>query len=345
MLRLVHRAENLRFRHPFTIAKGTKTHQPSLLVGLNLGPMWGFGEAPAISYYGVTVEGMQAVLETNRAAIERYALQDPERFWHFLHHLIPGENFLTCALDLAAWDLFGQMRRRPLHALLGLDPAGAPPTDFTIGLDAPEVMAAKVRERPWPVYKVKLGRPDDLDLLRAVRAATDAPLRVDANEGWTFEEAEKLLPELQQLGVVLVEQPLPKGETEAQQALKARSPLPLFADESCVAERDVKTCAAGFHGINIKLTKCGGLTPARRMAKEARALGLQVMLGSMNESSVGTAALAHLAPLADVLDADGPLLLAEDVADGLILRGAAWQPAAAPGLGVRLRRSKGPSTF
>ncbi len=340
MLRLRFRKDDLRFRHPFTISKGTKTHQPTLAVALNFGPAWGAGEAPAISYYGVTTDGMEAQLLRHQASIERYALQDPERFWHFLHHLMPGEHFLTAALDIAGWDLFAQLRRKPLYQLLGADIRQAPVTDYTIGIDTAEAMQARVLERPWPVYKVKLGAPDDLDHLRAIRAVTEAPLRVDANEGWTYDDAIRLLPELYRLGVVLVEQPLPKTETEAQQALKAQSPLPLIADESCVTEHEVAACVQGFHGINIKLTKCGGITPARRMIAQARQLGLQVMLGSMNECSIGTAALAHLAPLADFLDADGPLLLAEDLATGLTMEQHRWIPPAIPGLGIRLTPQK-----
>lgn len=345
MLKVLHRAEALRFRHPFTIAKGTKTHQPTLAVMLGFGPAWGVGEAPAISYYGVSVEGMAETLLQHKAAIERYALQDPERFWHFLHHLMPGQNFVIAALDMAGWDLFSQLRRKPLYALLGADPTRAPITDFTIGMDTPEAVQAHVRERAWPLYKIKMGRPGDIDLLRAVRAVTDAPLRVDANEGWTYDDALRLLPELQKLGAVLIEQPLSKTETEAQAALKAQSPLPLIADESCVEERDVAKCAAGFHGINIKLTKCGGITPARRMIAEARKLGLSVMLGSMNECSIGTAALAHLAPLVDFLDADGPLLLAEDLATGLVLEGHRWGLSGAPGMGVRATKEKVEAAF
>lgn len=345
MLRLLYRKETLSFRHPFTISKGTKTEQPTLAVALGFGPGWGAGEAPAIDYYGVSVAGMEAVLLQHKSAIERYALQDPERFWHFLHHLIPGEHFLTAALDIAGWDLFAQLRRKPLYALLGVQPGKAPVTDYTIGIDTIAAMQAHVQERPWPVYKIKLGTPDDIDRLRAVRAVTDAPLRVDANEGWTYEDALRLLPELQKLGVELVEQPLSKTETDAQIALKAQSPLPLIADESCVTEGDVAQCVNGFHGVNIKLTKCGGITPARRMIAESRKLGLSVMLGCMNECSIGTAALAHLAPLADFLDADGPLLLAEDLATGLELDKYCWKLSSAPGLGVRLTAGKVPAAF
>ncbi len=336
MLQLQYRAASLPFKHPFTLSKGTKTHQETLVVSLAFaGRAAGLGEAPAIGYYNVTVAGMMEVLAKHKSSIERYALQDPERFWHFLHHLIPGENFLTAALDTAAWDLFAQLRRQSLQNLLGTAGKQSPQTDFTIGIDTPEAMAQKVKEMPWPVYKVKVGVPADIDNLRAIRAVTTAPLRVDANEGWTYEEALRLLPELEKLGVVLLEQPLKREDTEAQMALKAQSNILLFADESCVGEKDVATCAAGFHGVNIKFAKCGGLTPARRMITEARTLGLQVMLGTMNECGIGTAALAALAPLADFLDADGPLLLAGDLVTGLEMEDYRWVLSEHTGLGLR----------
>ncbi|NDC41605.1 MAG: dipeptide epimerase [Chitinophagia bacterium] len=310
MLQLKYEVVETPFRYPFTTHKGTKTHQPALMVSLGLGAYRGYGEAPAISYYNVTAEGMAALLESKRAAIERYALTDVGRFWHFLHHLIPGQHFLTAALDIAAWDLFAQMRRMPLYRALGIaHHPGSYLTDYTIGLDSAASMVEKIKENPWPVYKIKMGSDDDKALLQELRRHTDAPFRLDANEGWTAAQCLELLPELPSLGVELVEQPLHRDDTEGMAAVKAAATLPIFADESCVTEDMVAGCAAGFHGINIKLTKCGGITPALRMIKQARELGLKVMLGSMNEGVVGTAALAHLAPLADVLDADGPMLL------------------------------------
>jgi len=178
-------------------------------------------------------------------------------------------------------------------------------------------MITKLKAHPSAIYKVKLARPDDIDLLRRLRAETNAPFRIDVNEGWSYEETLLLMPELQALGVTLIEQPLPKDAWEEMQALKAQSAIPLFADEACVGEKDVVRCAAAFHGINIKLTKCGGITPALRMIREARTHGLQVMLGTMSESTIGTAAIVHMSSAADLLDADGPLLLAADHATGL----------------------------
>src|SRR5690606_2342203 len=202
-------------------------------------------------------------------------------------------------------------------AALGLDTPGTMVTDYTIGLDSAESMTAKLLAHPADVYKVKLARPGDIDLLRGLRSATTAPFRVDVNEGWSYEDTLRLLPELEALGVAVLEQPLPKTAWEEMEALKAQSRIPLFADEACAGEADVAKCAAAFHGINVKLSKCGGLTPAQRMITEARGLGLKVMLGSMSESSIGTAALLHLGAAADLIDADGPLLLAQDHASGL----------------------------
>ncbi|MDR3679921.1 MAG: dipeptide epimerase [Flavipsychrobacter sp.] len=335
MLQLQYYPFDLAFKHPFTISKGSKTHQPTLVVSLGLGNLRGYGEAPAISYYNVTVEQMIASLEAKRQVIERYALTDPNRYWHFLHHLLPGQNFLIAALDIAGWDLFAQLRRQPLYRLLGIDPANMPTTDYTIGLDTPEEMVRKMEELKWPIYKVKAGNPGDIDTLRLLRAHTNAPIRIDANEGWTFDEIKALLPELVKLNITMIEQPLPREEWEAMKELKAISPIPLFADESCRGEDDVKKCEDSFHGINIKLTKCGGITPALRMIKEAREIGLKVMIGSMNESTVGSAAVANIMPLADEADADGPLLLQEDVAAGLSYDNGKITLSDGPGLGIQ----------
>ena len=335
MLRVQYYSFDLAFEYPFTTHKGSKTSQPSLVVSLGMGNLVGYGEAPAISYYDVTVEKMIESLNAKKGVIERYALIDMNRFWHFLHHLLPGQNFLIAALDIAAWDLFAKLRRKPIYELLGLKWENIPITDYTLGMGTIDEMVNKMAAQPWPIYKIKVGCADDIDILRALRQNTDAPFRVDANEGWTFDEAKKLLPELEKLNVRLVEQPLKREETEAMKELKQLSNLPLFADESCRTEDDVKKCAEGFDGINIKLTKCGGITPAVRMIQEARTLGLKVMIGSMNESTIGSAAIANLMPLIDEVDADGPLLLKEDVAGGLKYDNGIISLSGGSGLGIQ----------
>lgn len=333
-LKISYKSISLPFRHPFTIAKGTKTHQPALLVQLEHMGVRGLGEAPAIAYYHIPVEKMIEDLEAKRVVLERFSYTDPERFWHFLHHLFPGNSFLVCALDMAGWDLYGKLRRKPLYACWGLDPLKMPMTDLTIGLDTPEKMLSKMKEQPWPIYKIKVGMEGDIEKLKLLRENTDAIFRVDANEGWTQAEAIEKINQMKSLGVELVEQPVGKEEKEAMKNLFEQSPLPLFADESCVSEKDVLSCKGHFHGINIKLTKCGGITPARRMIKEARSLGLKVMLGCMNESSIGSAAIAHLAPAADYVDMDGPLLLSEDAGNGLVYEQGRIILSQAPGLGI-----------
>ncbi len=324
----------LKFRHPFTISKGTKTHQPTLVVELEHLGLKGYGEAPAISYYNIPVEKMIADLEQKKLFIEKFAFTEPERYWHYLHHLLPHNHFLVCALDIAAWDLYGKMKNKKLYELWQGDTSRNPLTDYTIGIDSIDKMLAKLQETPWPIYKIKVGTPDDIAIVKALRQQTGAVLRVDANAAWTLETALQLIPQLAELGVELVEQPLAKDDWAGMKVLYKASPLPLFADEACVYEEDVEKCKDHFHGINIKLTKCSGLTPARRMIAKARELNLQVMVGCMNESTIGSAAIAHLLPFIDYVDMDGPLLLAEDVATGLGYQQGKISYGNGPGLGI-----------
>ncbi|MDE3250297.1 MAG: dipeptide epimerase [Bacteroidota bacterium] len=335
-MRLSYQSVSLPFVFPFTISKGTKTHQPSLIVELDFNGIKGYGEAPAITYYNISVEQMIATIEAKRPMIEKYALIDPERYWHYLHHLLPDNPFLVCALDIAAWDITGKLRQQPLYKLWNGEMNNAPLTDYTIGIDSIEKMTEKLLAKPWPIYKIKLGTKKDIAIIEALRKHTDAVFRVDANAGWTLSEALEIIPRLKELGVDLVEQPLAKDDWEGMQQLYKQSALPLIADESCVFEKDVEKCAGYFHGINIKLTKCSGITPARRMFQRARELGLKVMLGCMNESTIGSAAMAHLAPFVDYLDMDGPLLLAQDLATGITYDYGKFELSKEPGLGVQL---------
>lgn len=316
-MKLKYKTYNLPFTHPFTISKGTKTHQPTLITELEFMGIRGYGEAPAISYYNIPVEKMVEDLERKKIFVEKFAFSDPERYWHYLHHLFPANPFLVCALDMAGWDLFGKLKRKQLHELWNLDTTKSPVTDFTIGIDTIDNMVSKMKERPWPIYKIKVGVENDIEMVAALRKHTDAVFRVDANAGWTLEQALQKIPLLKQLGVEMVEQPLAKDNWDGMKTLFDQSALPLYADEACVFEADVEKCHQHFHGINIKLTKCSGITPARRMISRARELNMEVMVGCMNESSVGTAAIAQLAPLLDKVDMDGPLLLNEDTAAGV----------------------------
>jgi L-alanine-DL-glutamate epimerase-like enolase superfamily enzyme len=344
-LQLHYQKINLPFEYPFTISGGrTKTHQPSLVVALQLGNMTGYGEAPAISYYNITVEQMIKDIESKKTFIEKFAFTEPGRYWHYLHHLFPQNPFLVCALDMAAWDIFGKMHNQPLYKLWNTEclPAGGagqdvPLTDYTIGIDTIDKMVEKMQRKPWPIYKIKLGTVDDIKMVEVLREHTDAIFRVDANAGWTLNEALEKIPALKNLGVELIEQPLAKTNWDEMKILYLQSSLPLFADESCVFENDVETCAGCFHGINIKLTKCSGITPALRMIKNAGKAGLKIMMGSMNECTVGSAAIAHFLPQLDYVDMDGPLLLAEDIATGLQYSNGHVTISNEPGLGIRMK--------
>lgn len=334
---------DLPLRHRFTIARGSTQVQPTLVVELRDAGLSGFGEAVQTHYYGASIENMIAALEAVRPEIEAAHADDPPALWESLDSRLSANRFAQCALDLAVHDLWGKRRGEPVWKLWGLRLEGLPPSNFTIGIDRVETMVAKLREEPdWPVYKIKLGTPDDLEIVRALRAATPAPFRVDANCAWTAEETVRKSEPLRQLGVEFIEQPLPADAWSAMDEVFARSALPVIADESCETEAHVDRCAGKFHGINIKLCKCGGLTPARRMIDRARQLGLRVMVGCMTESTVGISAIAQLLPLLDYVDMDGALLLGKDVASGVrIERGRVIFPAE-NGCGVKLLPSSPP---
>ena len=335
MLQLSYKRNNFPFQYPFSLAKGTKTHQDSLQVCLGLAALKGWGEATAISYQNVTVEGMIQVLEQRKIMIERYTFIEPERFWHFLHHLIPAEKFLTAALDIAGWDLFGQMKRQPVYQLLGLEWKNIPLTDYTLGIAEPQQIQERIKAHPFPVYKMKMGNTKDLEAVKAARQVSNAPIRLDANEAWTLEDARILLPELEALNIELIEQPLHRDDIAGMQALRTLTKIPLIADEACQGEKDLEQIAALYDGINVKLAKCSGLTPAFSLIKAARAQKLKIMLGCMSEGIVGCTAVAHLLPLADYADIDGPLILKDETFSGWQVQDGYITAPQSPGLGLQ----------
>jgi L-alanine-DL-glutamate epimerase-like enolase superfamily enzyme len=264
------------------------------------------------------------------------SLQEPGELWERLFPRLQHQPFALCAIDLAAHDLWGKKLGQPVWRDWGLRLEHLPVSNFTIGLDSVEVMVGKLREAAgWPVFKIKLGGAEDLRIVRELRRHTTAPFRVDANTGWTADQAIAYAPELKELGVEFIEQPLPADDWEGMERVFRESALPVIADESCQTEPDVDRCARCFHGINLKLTKAGGLTPARRMIRRARELGLRVMAGCMIESSVAISALAQLLPLLDAVDMDGAALLADDPFDGVRMENGRAVFPEAPGLGVR----------
>ncbi|QDU96885.1 dipeptide epimerase [Lignipirellula cremea] len=331
-------AFDLPLKHPFTISRESITVQQTLIVELSAHGSSGFGEATTNRYYGHTLESMTASLERIRPLLEASPSDDPVRLWETLQPELLNDPFALCALDQAAYDLWGKLRGEPVWKLWGLSIEQVPQSSFTIGIDRPEFMEAKLREEPgWPCYKIKLGNDGDVEVVRRLRGVTDAVLRVDANCGWTADEAIRKSQELAELGVEFIEQPLPADDIAGMDRLAGQSALPLMADESCQIESDVDRCAAqGFHAINIKLVKCGGLTPARRMIDRARERNLKIMVGCMTESTVGISAIAQLLPLLDYVDMDGACLLSQDIAQGVqVVRGECRYPNT-PGSGVSL---------
>ncbi len=326
----------LQLAHTFTISRESRDTQDSMIVCLSHKGKTGYGEATANLYYNFSVESMTAEIEAARAAIEGYDFDRPEEFHKHLESLGLGK-FTLCALDLAANDLYGKLMGKPLYAIWGTDNSKYPITNYTIGIDSIEKMVEKLKEKPWPVYKIKLGTQDDVAIVRELRKHTDSIFRIDANCAWTAQEALDNAPALKELGVEFLEQPLRADDWEGLARLKAESVLPVIADESCIVESDVEKCAPFFHGINIKLTKCGGLTPARRMIAKGKELGLKIMVGCMTESTVGISAIAQLTPQLDYVDMDGAMLLRHDIAKGIeILEDGRLVFPKLPGSGIEL---------
>jgi L-alanine-DL-glutamate epimerase-like enolase superfamily enzyme len=339
---LLHEFE-LPLKHVFAISRGSIAVQSTLIVELTDCAHQGYGEATTNAYYGATLSGMMASLEAVRPAVESIDSKiDPAHLWSQLAPRLDHDSFAQCALDQAAWDLWGKQQGAPLHKLWGLNTSNAPQSSFTIGIAPLDVMAAKLREAPgWPSYKIKLGCANDIEVIRELRRHTSVPFRVDANCGWTLDEAIEKSRALADLGVEFIEQPLPADDWAGARRLLASSALPIIADESCRHEADVERCRGAFHGLNIKLVKCGGLTSARRMIDRARSLGLRTMLGCMTESTVGISAVAQLLPLVDYADVDGAALLAQDVASGVRVDRGAYSFPNANGAGVRLLEEPG----
>lgn len=333
---------DLPLRHPFTISRETTTVQPTVIVELEDGTQHGFGEATTNSYYGFTTEKLRNAVESVRSQLEATCLLStpPDELWSQLQPKLVDNPFALCAIDQAAHDLWGKLHGKPVYVLWGLSLDDFPNSCFTIGIDTIEKMTEKLNEMPgWPVYKIKLGTDDDVAIIRALREQTDAVFRVDANCGWDVDEALRNAEAMKELNVEFIEQPLRADNWSGHVELFEKSALPILADESCIEEQDIERCVGNFHGVNIKLVKCGGLTPARRMIKQAKELGMQVMVGCMTESSVGISAIAQLLPMLDYVDMDGAVLLSKDIATGVSLEQGVCHFPKVMGNGVELYES------
>ncbi|HMN32023.1 MAG TPA: dipeptide epimerase [Chitinophagaceae bacterium] len=309
MLHFKYKKINTEFKHPFTTAYGTKTHQEAFLVAITFNGVTGFGEAPAIKYYDVSVEKMENDLLEKIELLQTYTFNEPPRFWHFCEHLFEDNPFLVCALDIAYWDLYSKYKRKKIYELLNIEWKKTPYTNYTLGYDTIEKQLKKINQNPMPIYKIKVGNENDMEVLRAVRNHTQSTIRIDANASWTLQFATQILPELEAMKIELIEQPFTKDAYDDTKTFANITNIPIIADEACVTHHDIIRCIGCYDGINIKLTKCGGITPAFDMIKEAKANHLKVMMGNMNETEIGSYAIAQFLPLLDYVDLDGPLLL------------------------------------
>ena len=262
---------------------------------------------------------MMQDLEKIRNIIETTTNETPEDFWSKIHPYFKHDMFALCALDMAYNDLYARKKGKKLYELWNYTSDKNPLTDYTIGIASIEKMVSKMKEMPWPIYKIKLGTKEDIAIVKELRKHTDAIFRIDANCSWGVEETINNAIELKKLGVEFLEQPMKADNWAGHKEVFKHSVLPIIADESCIIEEDVAKCHNHFHGVNVKLVKCGGLTPGRRMIQEAKNLGLKTMVGCMTESTVGISAIAHLLPQLDYVDMDGALLLAEDIATGVTI--------------------------
>jgi len=310
---------NLKLKHTFTISRESIDFQPSLIVELKNDGFSGFGEATSNPYYKTTVAIMMQDLEKIRSLIKTIKDETPDGFYAKMYPYLKHDMFALCALDMAYNDLYARQKGKKLYDLWKYDISNNPLTDYTIGIASIDKMVAKMQELPWPIYKIKLGTKEDIAIVKELRKHTNAIFRIDANCGWTAEETINNAIELKKLGVEFLEQPLKADDWDGHKEVYKNSVLPIIADESCIIEEDVTKCLHHFHGVNVKLVKCGGLTPARRMIQEAKKLGLKTMVGCMTESTVGISAIAQLLPQLDYVDMDGALLLAEDIATGVTI--------------------------
>jgi len=335
-MKVILRTFDLRLKHTFTISRVSYKTQPILIVELQSEGFSGFGETTSNIYYENTIDSMKRNLEKIIPFIESVTNETPEEFWQKAYQFLKDDLFALCALDNAYNDLYARKKGKKLYELWDYSIDYNPMTDYTIGIDSIEKMVSKMKELPWPIYKIKLGTKEDIAIVTELRKQTDAIFRIDANCGWSVSETLNNAVELKKLGVEFLEQPLKADDWEGHKYLFEHSVLPIIADESCIVEADVAKCYQHFHGVNIKLVKCGGLTPARRMISEAKKLGMKTMVGCMTESTVGISAIAHLLPQLDFVDMDGCLLLAEDIAMGITINKGVIEYSKLNGTGVAL---------
>ena len=326
----------LNLKHPFTIAKFSRTSTPIMLMEISYEGYTGLGEASMVPYMGENIESAMAFM----AKVDLSWLKAPFDFDEviaYLDSIAPGNPNIKAAVDIALHDLQGKIEQKPCFQYFNSDPLKMPPTSYTLGIDTPEVLLQKIKEgENCHIIKVKLGRDNDKDLINTIRSASDKPLYVDANQGWTDrQQGLDMVCWLHEQGVVLIEQPMAKDDPDSNAWITERSPIAIVGDESVQRFADVEKAQGVYHAINMKLMKSAGMHEGYRMIMKAKELGLKTMIGCMSETSCGTLAAAALAPLCDWADLDGPFLTSNNPYNDPDFKDGKWVLSDLPGLGLK----------
>lgn len=326
----------LKLKHVFTLAGSSRTTTPVMLTKVEYDGLTGYGEASMPPYLGESHESAAKFL----SKIDLSGFSDPtnlEEIISYIDSIETGNPAAKASVDIALHDLAGKIMGQPWHRMWGLNQQLTPNTSFTIGIDTPEVVRQKVKEAsPYKILKVKLGRDTDKEMIQTIRSETNVPIAVDVNQGWKDpDKALEMIHWLKEMGVVMVEQPMPRESIDQIAWLTEKSPLPIFGDEAIQRLPDVIKAVGVYHGINIKLMKCTGMREGFTMAKTAKSLGLKVMIGCMTETSCAVSAAAQLAPLAEFADLDGNLLISNDPYQGMQIREGKITLTDDPGIGIR----------
>lgn len=335
------RPYELQLKHVFTLATGSRTTTPVMLTEIEFDGVTGYGEASMPPYLGESHETAGKFL----SKVDLSKFNSPfliEDILAYIEQLAPGNYAAKASVDIALHDLVGKLMNQPWYRIWGLNPLKTPVTSFTIGIDTPEVVREKVREAsPYKILKVKLGQKNDKEMIETVVAATDTPVCVDVNQGWTDKHmALDMIHWLKDRGIVFVEQPMPKTSIDDLAWLSQNSPLPVIADEALQTVADFEKVRGVYAGINIKLMKCGGMRAAHTLISMARASEMKVMIGCMTETSCAVSAAAQLSPLVDWADLDGNLLISNDIYEGVTVVDGKITLPDRPGIGI-IKKAEG----
>ncbi|HEU4586513.1 MAG TPA: dipeptide epimerase [Gemmatimonadaceae bacterium] len=336
-MKLTHEIIAVHTKHAFTIARGGASEWRLVTVRVtDSDGCSGWGEAAPSRFYGETADTVVAILSQLAPVLDHADPWSLETIEAELSRVVRFNGSARSAVSAALHDLAAKRLGVPLYRMWGLDPANAPLSSFTIGIGSEAELRQKVREaEQYPILKVKLGTDRDEEIVRVIREeAAGKTLRVDANAAWNPKLAVQTIERLVKYDIEFVEQPLPPHDVKGLRFVRERSPLPIIADESCLVASDIPRLEGAVDGINIKLSKCGGLREAQKMVATARAHGMLVMMGCMIETSLGISAAAHLSPLLDYADLDGSALLADDPYRGANIDGGKISIPTGPGLGV-----------